>query len=222
MTKWEEEMEDEHEDDFLIRAVPRFKYSSFLGNRESGLDHLDSIFTFIALILAFFLLVSLPWVGNSGGVRWLVIILALGIVATLLMKIFHNKTSPLVTWRNQNELDIIVGSRLNRTSNLVNRSSKGLETSRAMLEGRLMDDFVEKMKQERGYSPDHIDELLEDNDRLIEEVDDDVITEFLINCNHYRELCRENKSLSSRRSFKKDEDYRRKIIDLINRMEDWS
>ncbi len=223
MMKLHEEWEEKVENDFLAPGICDYREKGALGMRETGKDYLDSIFTFIAFILAFFLLILIPWIKNSGALRWMCILLALGIVVSLLLRIFHKRSIPLINWRNRNELDVVVGSKLKETSDLVRRSSEGLEMSQALLEERIRDDFVEEMKYGRGLSDSEVKELLEDPNRLRNFVGDDIILDFLIHCKDYRETGGDKKLFSNVEvDIKSNEDYRKRIEKVIDRMENWS
>lgn len=187
------------------------------------MEDFDSIFSFIAFIQIVLLLLLLPWIRYSGALRWMVILLGLGIVVSLLLRVFHKRSIPLINWRNKNELNMPVGSKLKETSDLVRRSSEGLETSQALLEERIRDDFIEKMKQERGISDGGAKYLLEDQDRLRKFVNDDVITDFLLHCKDFRETGGTIKLFSNvQKNNKSDESYGRRIEKVVDRMEEWS
>ncbi len=221
--KFEEEYLDEFEDDNLVRMPQRFKHSAALGNRESGVDRFKNIFSFVIVFLSAIILLTIWWVPYSGMIRWFIIILSLSIVASFIAKTIYDKSCPLMGWRNTNELDLLVGSKLKETSDLVRRSSEGLEMSQALLEERIRDDFVEEMKYERGLSDSEVKELLEDPNRLRNFVGDDVISDFLIHCKDYRETGGDKKLFSNMKINKKsDDDYREWIEIVIGRMENWS
>ncbi|MFO7991529.1 MAG: hypothetical protein R6U61_04440 [Thermoplasmata archaeon] len=219
---------------FYVSGVEPFKYGKLDVDREIAKENMDrynyerlthyydSIFTYIVIFLFALFALFIIWVPYSGAVRWLIIILALGIIASLILRKISKESKPIIGWKKTSKLKQTQSSDFTKTSNLVQRAFKGLEISQTLLEQRLKNNFIEMMKHERGYSPDYIEELLEDHGKLREVVGDDIITEFLINCNNYRELCRGSKSPSSKVSYKEDKDYRKKIKDLINRMEDWS
>lgn len=179
------------------------------------------LFGFILAVLITLLLLFIGWVKYSGTLRWTVSIFALAIIATLLTKRLYSDSIPLKSWKRESELDVVVGSKLKDTSDTVQRALGGYDTSQALLEERITRAFMDKLKRERDISPDSIDELLKDPERLERVIQDRVITKFLITSRDYRDTGTPG-LFSESSSREKIDNYDEWIKKVLKHMEEWS
>lgn len=199
------------------------------GKRENtGLFGLEEGELGVYILEALILIALLGMMFSVGGTfQW-----ALGvIILTILGGIFASKliqgTRKLSGWRRDNELDDIVRMELPRTSEMVEGAFKGKELSRAFLEQRLKRNFIVKLKDEKSLDDEELEPLLEDPDELNEIIQDEKITNFLIEGKDYQKLVRkkdwedEDEGIFSSTHMTVGKKYKKKITDLIERMEDW-
>ncbi len=180
-----------------------------------------NIFTFLTAIMVFLLLVFIPWSASSGILRWTVSIIALGIVALVVTKALYEDTSSLAHWKRRTELDEIIHSRLGDASGMVERANKGYDASQALLEERIREAFLERLKGGRGLSGSEVEELLSNPDRLKREIDDEVIADFLLSSKSFREAGKSN-LLSNTFQGQENRSYHKRIKKIMNRMEEWT
>jgi len=180
-----------------------------------------NIFTFLTAIMVFLLLVFIPWSANSGILRWTVSIISLGIVALIVTRALYEDTSSLGHWKRRTELDEIIHSRLGDASDMVERANKGYDASQALLEERIREAFLERLKEGRGFSDPEVEELLSNPDRLKREIDDEVIADFLLSSKSFREAGRSN-LLSNTFQGQENRSYDKRIKRIMNRMEEWT
>lgn len=181
----------------------------------------NPLFGFIIILLVTMLLLFIGWVKYSGTLRWTVSIFALAILATLLARRFYNDSIPLESWRSEDELDVVVGSKLKDTSETVQRALNDYDTSQALLEERITNAFKDKLKRERDIAPDKIDELMNDPEALDQVVQDKVIKEFLLISKDYRDTGTPG-LFSEGSSREKIENYDEWIKKVLKHMEEWS
>ncbi len=220
---------------FYVSGVEPFKRGKLDVDREIAKENMErynyerlthyfnSIFTYISIFLLALIFLFLIWIQYSSVVRWLIIVMVLAILASLILRKIGKESKPINEWRKTSKFKKINTSELEKTSKLVRRAFKGLTTSQALLEERIRDGFIKKMKCERGISDRDVEELLEDPGRLRRYIGDDVITDFLIHCKDYRETGGDKKLFSNMKINKKsDDDYREWIEIVIDGIDKWN
>lgn len=179
----------------------------------------ENVFKFVTILMIFMLIVFIPWSPYSGMLRWTISIFSLGIIASIVALLMYRRSQPLESWKRKNELNMQVGSKLGETSELVQRAFKGYDASQALLEERLKDHIIESLKQDRGLSPDEIDELMNDMEKLKKEIGDEDIYEFLKTSKDFRDAGGAAR-LFSDRARESPQDYKKRIERVMDKMEE--
>ncbi len=178
------------------------------------------VFTFVMLILFVMLIFFLAWVRYSGMLRWAISIFALGIVATFFARALYADSIPIKSWERHTDLDITIGSNLEPLLKTVDRAAHGSETSQALLEERLKNLFIERLKDSKELSSDELKNLLNDPSRLKRVVEDDVLTEFLIKGKDIRKIGGHH-ALYGSKTESNPIKYKKKINRIIKHIEEW-
>ncbi len=178
------------------------------------------VFTFMMLVLFVMLLFFLAWIRYSGMLRWAISIFALGILATFLARAMYADSIPVKSWERHTQLDITIGSNLEPLLKTLERAANGSETSQALLEERLKNLFIERLKASEEISSEDVNELINDPRQLKRVVGDDVLTEFLIKGKDIRKVGGHH-ALYGSNTESDPKKYKQKITRVIKHIEEW-
>lgn len=176
---------------------------------------------FFIVILFLFMLVT------EGGLRWVVSLIILVIVGMMFFKRFHDKTLSVSEWKRENKLEDTVNFQLPATHKLVKKAKGGSEWSRALLEKRIRNEFLKKVKRERNISGDEMKSVLKDKKRIKELLNDDLLSDFIIKSREfYKKVNKDNFNEDVKKDdfnhWVKDSRYESYLKKIINRMEEWN
>lgn len=177
------------------------KVNIFEENRESKLYYLFLIFL-VVLFLVFTLGEDRTgFAGTIGRVSGLVILLVIGYG---LIDWSFAITESEEFWQEEEDIDEKINLRMEETSKILERASQGEKTSQDNLTDKVRKTFFTMLKERRGLIEEGLQELLMDEDRFRSVVDDDLISDFI---------------LDGPEDF--EEEYEKKIEEVIGRMERW-
>ncbi|MFW6195871.1 MAG: hypothetical protein ACOC5D_00920 [Thermoplasmatota archaeon] len=178
-----------------------------------------SIITFLTIMMFFI----------SGSLKWVIglsIILFLGVI--LIFEIY-NRSAEISFWKRDNELDSIVNLNLERMSEIAGRAYHDKTISKSLFEERVKEEFIKKLKNYKNISDAEMERLMENPKELREIIDDDMITKFILESKSYNQAVHEQattkKSFTQKFGLAKitvDKDYKDKINEILERMEEWN
>lgn len=132
------------------------------------------------------------------------------------------RTESSEVWSSGNAMVEDENFKLLDDSETIRRASKGMQFSRGKLRKRIKDLVLNKIKMEEDMSDEDIDDLLNDEERLGEIVDDDAIVEFLLSFDRRENGISEEESLFKSKLFGDAEsDYKENINSIVERIERW-
>ncbi len=177
-------------------------------------------FYYILMALAIFALIGgIVLVG--GMLRMTLAIIILIIIGFNLIYWSVEKTENSNIWRSEDEFDEEVNLKLRENSDLVKRAFKGMELSQSMLEKKISNLFLSKLKVVRSLSQKEVSELLKNPDDFRQVVDDEVISNFVLANKGKHEMEDDKEFEQGSMEMLKEEDYEQWISKLLNRIEGW-
>jgi len=188
--------------------------------KKEGVELLYYIFNSL-LILA---LAAVMIIGG-GDLRLTMANLILAIIGFNLVYWMLENTGESDIWKSEEEFDKRVNLKLKDTSELVERAYSGMELSRGLLEKKIENLYLSKLKNERNLSQDELRKLLKNPEEFRQVVDDDIISDFILARKKEDEGeneivdVEENEESSTKKS--KGEDYEKLISKLLKRIERW-
>ncbi len=180
--------------------------------------------TKLQILIIFVLLVFMFLIGNPG--QWIVGLIILGLVGLNIFFKLYGKSEKLDKWERKNKLDDIVHLKISRTSDVAKSAFKGKELSQAILEEKLIDEFIKKMMDKRNLNESEIKFLFDNPSKLKKVVGDEEISSFVLKGKSLKKVLQNlDEDVSKKvlfRAIKEDKDYKRKIERLIKKMEEWN
>ncbi len=119
---------------------------------------------------------------------------------------------------------------LKRTSSLVERALNGKLLSQVLVEKRIREVFIEKIKDMKSLSEEDLDYLFKNPSTLRKMIDDEIISDFLMNSKRIKtgnvirkkdEYTLHFETEQAQQSKEKGKAYRKKIEDVIERISRW-
>ncbi len=183
-----------------------------------------SLVKFLAVVIAILFLFMLA---TGGGLRWTVSIVILVLIGFLFFKRLHEKTFPILEWHRENELAETVNFQLPETHKLVNKAKGGSDWSRALLEKRLRQEFLKKVRRERNIGDKKVKELLNEPEEFKDIIGDKLLAEFIIKSrNFYKKVNKEDfaneRDIEEVQHWIEDSKYENYLKRIIERMEEWN
>jgi len=178
----------------------------------------DLLFYILMAIIIFALAGGIIVVG--GMLRLTLAILILIIIGFNLVYWSVEQTEKSEIWVREDKYDEEVNLRLKESSDFFRRAFKGMELSQGFLEKKMMDLFMEKLKENRNLSEKEVRALLKEPDEFRELVDDEIISDFILS----REETDEDDFIDDQSSLKESlegKKYEKWISTLMKRIEGW-
>jgi len=202
---------------------------------EDTMEELTPDKTYRKLMLGLIVFLSFFFIFMGGYIEWVLGLIVLALMCMLILSEISGRSRDMSFWKRDNELDIELNMNLKEISKVADRAYYGKKVSKAKLEERIIKEFLGKVKLERSLSNDEIKTLLNDPDKIKKIVDDEQITSFILGSKSYTDIVHE-KSIHERpetrwssikKKFKinketKDEDYKERINEVLERMEEWN
>lgn len=116
---------------------------------------------------------------------------------------------------------------LKKTSKLIKEGNSGSEVSKALLEERIRQEILRKVKREKNISEGKLEELISRPEGLASVIDDRLLCDFVLSCRTKDDLTtkntgvRESTKEPGRMFRKKDGTYREKLKKVIKRAREW-
>jgi len=186
-----------------------------------------SNFFYLLIGLLIFLSILFVMGGDDGeglpyyigrGISYIIVIL----FAYSLLDWTTRMTEKTTDWTEKESLDEGINLRIQDISELLQRASEGKEMSQDILHKKLKKIFFLKLKDIEDISDNDLRDLVRNPEEFRKVVQDDVIADFILS------LEEESKEKKSRRSrflsssdYKNQKNYKKKIKDLIQRIEEW-
>ncbi|MFP4050565.1 MAG: hypothetical protein ACLFVB_02360 [Thermoplasmata archaeon] len=194
----------------------------------------DEAYRKLLLILIVFL--SLFFIFLGGYTEWVLGLIVLLLMCMLIGSEVSSRSKDMSFWERDNELDSELNMNLKEISNVADRAYSGKKVSKARLEERIIKEFLGKVKTIKGLSDDEVKKMLNDPEELKEKIDDDKITSFILNSKSFTDIVHEKsiheqsvnrwstlkKKLKIKKKETKDEGYKDRINEILERMEEWN
>ncbi|MFW6305018.1 MAG: hypothetical protein ACOC1V_04510 [Candidatus Saliniplasma sp.] len=181
-------------------------------------------FVKVQLILIIVLLAFMFLIGNPG--QWIVGLIILGLVGANIVYHLYGRSDKLDTWQRKNELDEIVHLKISRTSEIAKSAFKGKELSQAILEEKLIEEFLKKIMDKKNLTESEVKYLLDHPYELKKVVGDDELSSFVLKGKSLKKVLQNMDDDVSKkvlfRKIKEDKAYKKKIDRLIKKMEEWN
>lgn len=181
-----------------------------LTKKESG----DQLYYILMALLILALGAGIVFIG--GMLRFTLAVFILLIIGFNLVYWMFEETEKSEIWKREYEYDEEVNLKLRKSSDLVRRAFKGMELSQGLLEKKIRDLYLDKLKEERNLSQEEVRELLNDAEEFRKVVDDDLISDFILSKEDQHGI---DEQPSSEKS--KGENYEQWITYLLKRIEGW-
>lgn len=169
---------------------------------------------------AFFLLMTLFTKGIRGMLAMSIIIVGSYIV----IKKASSRSRPSSSW-SRREFEHDGKLPLKKTSKILSKASRGSTVSRALLEERIREEILRKLRREKNLSEDDIEELIEQPEELFQVMDDWVLSEFVLYCRTRDDLIKDSSEETQGSPdpwLPRDQrSYRAKVADVIKRAKEW-
>ncbi len=202
---------------------------------EDTMEELTPDKTYRKLMLGLIAFLSFFFIFMGGYIEWVLGLIVLALMCLLIVSEISDRSRDMSFWKRDNELDIELNMNLKEISKVADRAYNGKKVSKAKLEEHIIKEFLEKIKIERSLSNDEIENLLDDPDKMKKIVDDEKITSFILGSKSYTDIVHE-KSIHERpdtrwsriiKKFKnnkeeRNEDYKERINEVLERMEEWN
>ncbi len=130
------------------------------------------------------------------------------------------RTNHIKIWRHRDELDEETNFMMAEVSKIYDRAVQGMELSQHLLEKKVKNIFMNKLKERRNLSEDEVFKLKQDPDEFKKTVDDDIIADFILS----KEEEFSEMNLSEEDTEEKEHDdreYEQWIKKVIERVEKW-
>ncbi|MFP4608649.1 MAG: hypothetical protein ACOCTR_02580 [Candidatus Natronoplasma sp.] len=171
--------------------------------RASDVEEGDRLYYILITILVVILTAfMLAWGGQP---QLTLAIIILFIIGGNLVYWMYERTESSVVWEQEEELSEELNLKMKDDSDLIRRAFQGMELSQSLLEKKIKNLFIEKLKDERNLSKEEVRELLQRPEKFRQVVDDEVISTFIL----------------SEETERGQKDYQEKIYRLIVRIERW-
>ncbi|MFW6195866.1 MAG: hypothetical protein ACOC5D_00895 [Thermoplasmatota archaeon] len=194
----------------------------------------DEAYRKLLLILIAFL--SLFFIFLGGYTEWILGLIVLLLMCMLIASEVSSRSRDMSFWERDNELDSELNMNLKEISSVADRAYSGKKVSKARLEERIIKEFLGKVKTIKGLSDDEVKKMLNDPEELKEKIDDDRITSFILNSKSFTDIVHEKsiheqsvnrwstlkKKLKIKKKETKDEGYKDRINEILERMEEWN
>ncbi len=168
--------------------------------------------------LLYYILMAMIVLGSSVGIvlvsgmfRLTLALLIIFVIGFNLVYWVVEETDDTEIWEREDELNEEINLKLKETSELVQRAFRGMELSQGVLEKKIENLFLEKLKENRNLSEEEVRELVRDQEKFRQVVDDELISDFI--------LSKKDEDFSSERLER--ENYKRLISTLLKRIEKW-
>ena len=195
----------------------------FIGEeqREEGRRILLLIQISVLLILFIFMLAV------SGGLQWTVGVIILIYLGFIFTRKLLSQTDKLENWETENKLDDVIELQMPRLSKYVKNAFKGRRLSQDLLERRMTKDFLEKVMEEKNLDKKQVNYLINNPDKLEDLIDDDELTDFILQVRTGRGKTDEGEIIKSKNGILKSNlqvegNYEEKIKRILKKMEEWS
>ncbi|MGM0405725.1 MAG: hypothetical protein ACQEQM_06245 [Thermoplasmatota archaeon] len=204
----------------IISNSPETDSMGFGLRRFRNLEGITKLQIFIIIVLLVFMFL----VGNPG--QWIVGLIVLGIVGLNIFFNLYGKSEKLDKWERKNKLDNIIHLKISRTSDVAKSAFKGKKVSQAILEEKLIDEFIKKMMDKKNLNEAEIKILFDNPSKLKKVIGDEEISSFVLKGKSLKKLLQNLDEDASKkvlfRAIKEDKEYKRKIERLIKKMEEWN
>ncbi|MFO7792326.1 MAG: hypothetical protein R6W73_04995 [Candidatus Saliniplasma sp.] len=201
------------------------------GNRDKGKILDKNLFTFniegiikVQIIIIILLAIFMYFIGNPG--QWIVGLIIIGLIGVNVVYYMYGKSKKMRVWERENKLDDIVHLRISRTSDVAKRAFKGNELSQAILEEKMISEFIDKMEDKRNLRDSEIDYLLDHPTELKKVIEDDELTNFVLKGKSLQKMLQTVDEGDSKKTrfgkMTEDKNYKRKIERLVKKMEEWN
>lgn len=178
----------------------------------------------IQVVMIMILAIFMYLIGNPG--QWIVGLIIIGLIGLNIVYYLYNKSDKVRMWERENKLDDIVHLKISRTSEIARRAFKGNELSQAILEEKMISEFIKKLKEERNLTDAEIDYLLDHPSKLKKIIGDDELSMFVLKGKSLQKMLQKiDEGDSTKKKFGKlieDKAYKRKIERLHKKMEEWN
>ncbi len=198
-----------------------------MSNTTIEKEETESMFRILLLSIIALLAVFMAFVG--GSLKWIVGLSIIIFIGAIIIFEIYNRTVGISDWERDNELDSIVNLNLEKLSEIAGRAYRDRTISKALLEERIKEEFIKKVKNHKNISDAKMERLLQNPEKLREIIDDDVITEFIVGSKSYNKVIHEEskskKSFLEKLGFRKitiDKNYKERIDEVLDRMEEWN
>ncbi len=131
------------------------------------------------------------------------------------------KTESLEIWSGETNMTKDENFKLVDDSKTINRAGKGMEFSRGKLKKRIKDLILDKIKVEKDLTDEEVSDIIDDEERLRESVDDDAIVEFLLSFDKKDDGSSKEKGIFKTSLLRDDEDYKKEIASILERIDRW-
>jgi len=176
------------------------------------------------IVLIIILLIFMYFVGNPG--QWILGLVIIFLIGFNIVSHLYDKSEHLDLWKRKNTLDDIVHLKISRISDVAERAFKGNKLSQAILEEKLIDEFLFKISEERNLTRAEVEGLLDDPEELNKLIGDDELSKFLLKGKSLKkvlqnvdeELMEEKKNIGKKSL---NVEYKNKIERLMKKMEEW-
>ncbi|MFW5928158.1 MAG: hypothetical protein ACOCSL_03060 [Thermoplasmatota archaeon] len=202
---------------------------------EKTFDELKPDKAFRNFLIGLILFLSLFFVIMGGFYEWVLGLFVLALMCLLIVGEVSGRSRDMLFWKREDEVDSELNMNLKEVSKVAERAYTGKKVSKARLEERIIKEFLSKIKTERELSNDEVEEMLDEPKELRERIDDDQITEFILGSKSFTDIVHEKSiheqpdtrwsNFKKKFKFKKetyDEEYKRKINNILKRMEEWN
>lgn len=156
-----------------LDSASRSDHTPFL-KKEKG-DLLYYLLTFL-LILA----LAVAMIIGGGDLRLTLANLILIILGLNLIYWEIEGTETSEIWKSEEEFDKKVNLKLKDSSKLVERAHGGMELSQGILEKKITNLYLNKLKENRNLTQEEMRKLLKSPEEFKRVVDDDIISEFIL------------------------------------------
>lgn len=187
------------------------------------------------LLIGLIALLSFSFIFMGGYVEWVIGLFVLLLMCMLIASEISDRSRDMAFWKRDDELDQELNMNLKEVSKVAERAYSGKKVSKARLEERIIKEFLSKVKTEKDLSDDDIEEMLDHPEKLKERIDDEEITDFILGSKSFTDIVHEKSiheqdisrwtNLRDKLKFKKetkDENYKERIDEIIERMEEWN
>ncbi|MBS3817397.1 MAG: hypothetical protein KGY76_07540 [Candidatus Thermoplasmatota archaeon] len=191
----------------------------------------SKVFYFFIVLLAVFFLIMVLGEGDEvtaliGSVAGYVLLV---IIAYSLIDWTSSNTENSEFLSGEDNLEEDVNLRIQETSEIVKRAFEGKEVSQERLEEKIEETFLIKLKEKRNLDEKDVQKLLKDEEEFRKVVNDEVISDFILSDREDRSSDEDSKGwiektrdiLVSDRKGEEEKRYKKDMVDIIGRIEEW-